>query len=115
MPDVRDIAAAYGVRVELADLGDWAPATLVAEYDPAGPVIRVNERTLWRILRQAQDDTRAIDHTGAIDHAVAHELYHHREAIGEVARIADRAARERAADAFADDLMRAPITRASSH
>ncbi len=99
MPDVRGIAASYGVRVELADLGDWSPATLVAEYDPDGPVIRVNERTLWRILRQAQDDH-------AIDHAIAHELYHHREAIGEVHRIADRAQRECAADAFADDVMR---------
>ncbi len=88
MPDVRGIAAAYGVRVELADLGDWASVTLVAEYDPEGPVIRVNERALsrepWR---------------DAIDHAIAHELYHHREAIGEIARIAGRAARERAADA----------------
>ena len=45
--------------------------------------------------------------THAIDHAIAHELYHHREAIGEVARIADRAARERAADAFADELVSA--------
>jgi hypothetical protein len=93
MPDVRGIAAAYGVRVELADLGDWAAVTLVAEYDPDGPVIRVNERPL---------PPRA-----AVDHAIAHELYHHREAIGEVARTADRAARERAADAFADELVRA--------
>jgi hypothetical protein len=91
MPDVRRIAAAYGVRVELVDLGDWAAVTLVAEYDPDGPVIRVNERPP----------------SAAIDHAIAHELYHHREAIGEVARIADRAARERAADAFADELVRA--------
>jgi hypothetical protein len=93
MPDVRDVAAAYGVHVELADLGDWAAVTLVAEYDPDGPVIRVNERALP---------------TGAvIDHAIAHELYHHREAIGEIERIADRSARERAADTFADDLVRA--------
>jgi hypothetical protein len=92
MLDARGIAAAYGVRVELADLGDWAAVTLLAEYDPDGPVIRVNERALPDC---------------AIDRAIAHELYHHREAIGEVARIADRAARERAADAFADDLVRA--------
>ena len=46
MPDVRAIAAAYGVRVEVADLGDWASVTLVAEYDPDGPVIRLNERAL---------------------------------------------------------------------
>lgn len=91
MPDVRERAAGYGVRIELADLGDWASVTLVAEYDPDGPVIRVNERAP----------------NAAIDHAIAHELYHHREAIGEVARIADRARRERAADAFADELVRA--------
>ena len=91
MPDVRARAAAYGVRIEVADLGDWASVTLVAEYDPDGPVIRINERAP----------------SVAIDHAIAHELYHHREAIGEVARIADRAQRERAADAFADELVRA--------
>ena len=94
MPDVREIAAAYGVRVELVDLGDWAAVTLVAEYDPDGPVIRVNERALPLEARR-----------DATDHAIAHELYHHREAIGEIARIAERAARERAADAFADDLV----------
>jgi Zn-dependent peptidase ImmA (M78 family) len=93
MPDVRALAEAYGVRVEAADLGDWGSVTLIAEYDPEGPVIRVNERTVPQ---------------RAVDHAVAHELYHHREAIGEIARIGDRAARERAADAFADDLVRTP-------
>ncbi len=99
MPDVRGIAAVYGVRVELADLGDWAPAKLVAEYDPDGPVIRINERALPR--------GSSCDVRDAIDHAIAHELYHHREAIGEVARIADRTARECAADAFAAELVRA--------
>lgn len=94
MPDVSALAAAYGVRVELADLGDWAAVTLVAEYDPDGPVIRVNER--------------ALPPDAMIDHAIAHELYHHREAIGEVVRIADRTARERAADAFADLLVHTP-------
>ena len=94
MPDVRRIAAAYGVRMEFANLGDWGSVTLVAEYDPDGPVIRVNERALPR--------------SAAIEHAIAHELYHHREAIGEIARIAGRAQRERAADAFADDLVRTP-------
>jgi uncharacterized membrane protein len=58
-------------------------------------VIRVNERVLCERRRLANDQ------------AVAHELYHHREAIGEVPRIADRAQRERAADAFADALVRA--------
>ena len=104
MPDVRGIAAAYGVRVELADLGDWGTAKLLAEYDPDGAVIRINERTLPRALRQAQGDNESDDVRGAIDRAIAHELYHHREAIGEVARLADRAARERDADAFAETL-----------
>jgi hypothetical protein len=115
MPDVRAVAAAYGVRVELADLGDWSPATLVAEYDPDGPVIRVNTRTPWRILQPAQPQltARQVD-DDAVDHAIAHELYHHREAIGEIDRIADRTARERAADAFADDVMRARTAQASS-
>jgi hypothetical protein len=94
MPDVRAIAAGYGVRVEHARLGDWGSTRLLAEYDPDGPVIRV--------------DARAEE--GLIAHAIAHELYHHREAIGEIARIADRAAREAAADAFATEMVmdRAP-------
>jgi hypothetical protein len=80
------IAAAYGVRVELADLGDWGSARLIAEYDPDGPTIRLNRRELLHV---------------AVDHAIAHELYHHREAIGEVPRLRSRTERERAADAFA--------------
>ncbi|HEY0394522.1 MAG TPA: hypothetical protein VGD01_08490 [Candidatus Elarobacter sp.] len=90
MPDVRALAAAYGVRIELADLGDWGTANLVAEYDPDGPVIRVNARRPagpW------------------LNRAIAHELYHHREAIGETARIANHRAREAAADAFAEALL----------
>ena len=100
MSDVRALAAAYGVRVELAELGDWGAATLVAEYDPAGPAIRVNARAL-----PAGDSCTVRD---AIDRAVAHELYHHREAIGEIPRIAGRSAREAAADAYAETLLSAP-------
>jgi hypothetical protein len=88
VPDARALAVAYGVRVEIADLGDWASVTLVAEYDPEGPVIRVSERAP----------------EGGVERAIAHELYHHREAIGEVPRLRDRAARECAADAFAERL-----------
>jgi hypothetical protein len=98
MPDVRGIAAAYGVAVELADLGAWGTTTLVAEYDPSGPVIRVNERAV-----PAGSSCDAREH---IDRAIAHELYHHREAIGEVRRLPSRADRERAADAFAESLLR---------
>jgi hypothetical protein len=87
--DVRAIAAAYGVQVELADLGDWGPVRLIAEYDPDGPTIRVDRR----------------ERAFGVERAIAHELYHHREAIGEVPRLRVRADRERAADAFAAELL----------
>jgi hypothetical protein len=95
--DVRVLAAEYGVRIELEDLGDWNDTKLIAEYDPAGPVIRLNERTLPH-----GSSCLVREH---IDRAIAHELYHHREAIGEAPRLPDRAARERAADAYADELL----------
>jgi hypothetical protein len=86
--EARALAAAYGIAVEIADLGDWGTATLVAEYDPQGPVIRVNARC-------------AVD----VERAIAHEVYHHREAIGEVRRLRDRREREAAADAFAAEVV----------
>jgi hypothetical protein len=95
MPDLRALAAACGVRVEVADLGGWGSATLRAEYDARERTIRVNLRAL------PHDQTKA-EH--AIARAIAHELYHHREARGEVPRLAGRDARERAAEAYADQL-----------
>ena len=89
MLEVRALAAAYGVRVEFAPLGDWGTVRLIAEYDPDGPTIRVDAQTPPE----------------AIERAIAHELYHHREAIGEVRRIAGHGAREAAADAFAERLL----------
>ncbi len=103
MPDVRGLAARYGVRIEPAQLGDWGSATLVAEYDPAdaaGPVIRVNEAAL-----PTGSSCLVREH---LERAIAHELYHHREAIGEVPRLPTRAERERAADAFAAGLTGTP-------
>jgi hypothetical protein len=97
MSDVRALAAAYGVAIEVIDLGSWGAATLVAEYDPHGPTIRVNARA---VARGCSDETRI-----AIDRAIAHELYHHREALGEVERLAARDVREQAADAYADALV----------
>jgi hypothetical protein len=91
VPDPRTVARDFGIAIELADLGDWADATLVSEYDPAGPVIRINTRA---IPAGSSCDVR--EH---IDRAVAHELYHHREAIGDVPRSAGHAQRERAAAA----------------
>jgi len=90
VPDPRAAARAYGVAIELADLGVWGDATLVSEYDPRGPLIRINRRALPTGSAQAVREH--------VDRAVEHELYHHREALGEIPRIADRKARERAAD-----------------
>ncbi len=83
------LCAKYRVRVCFADLGDWGTAELRAEYDPGGPEIRVNRR----LPRQL------------VPFAIAHELYHHREAIGEIATLSSRDAREAAADAFARELV----------
>ena len=94
MPDVRALAASYGVAIECVDLGDWGTATLVAEYDPHGPSIRVNVRVFGHLCPAVPN--------GALECAIAHELYHHREAIGEIAHLPERRARERAADAFAE-------------
>lgn len=93
MRNVLALAAALGVRVEIDELGDWGSATLIAEYDPEGVVIRVNRRALPAGSSCAVRD--------AIDRAVAHELYHRREHLGLAPHLRDRAARERAADAYA--------------
>ena len=84
----RELAREYGVAVRFADLGDWGEHELRSEYDPALPEIRVH-------LRLAP---------GLVGAAIGHELYHHREAIGEVAVLPTRAAREAAADAYAREL-----------
>jgi hypothetical protein len=87
--DPRTAARERGIAIELADLGTWGDATLVSEYDPDGPVIRINTHA---IPPGSSCDVR--EH---IDRAIAHELYHHGEATGEIARLSDREARERAA------------------
>ncbi len=89
MPDPRTAAREAGVAIELADLGDWGSATLVSEYDPEGPVIRINTRAL-----PTESSCAVREH---IDAAIAHELYHHREARGEITRLPRREARERSA------------------
>lgn len=89
----RCLARIAGVRVAIADLGEWGSSELFAEYDPSGPTIRVNRRCI--------SDLRGNARRRFIERAVAHELYHHFEAIGLVARIEARGRRERAANAFA--------------
>lgn len=90
-------AHAYGVTVRFADLGDWGQYELRAEYDPAIPEIRINVRAAA---------TLKTDELGKfVVLAVGHELYHHRERIGEVAVLRDRRAREAAAGDFAHALL----------
>jgi hypothetical protein len=93
------LAHRYGVAVKFADLGDWGTAQLRSEYDPRGPVIRLNVRVTRRL------DARELAEFVAL--AIAHELYHHRERIGEIATIARRAERECAAEHFARVLVTA--------
>lgn len=93
MKHALDMARSYGVTIEYADLGDWGHAELRSEYDPDGPAIRINGRVIATLEISGRDDF--------IAHCIFHELYHHREAIGEVRRQHSRRAREAAADAFA--------------
>lgn len=89
MPDPRTVARELGIAIELADLGSWGDATLVSEYDPDGPVIRINARAI-----PTGSSCEVREH---IDRAVTHELYHHAEATGARARVTGHKARERAA------------------
>ncbi|PZR58343.1 MAG: hypothetical protein DLM50_04325 [Candidatus Meridianibacter frigidus] len=92
-----EMAREFSVRIEHADLGTWGAHELRSEYDPSGPVIRVNQRVI--------ESLRANEAAQFISMAVGHELYHHLEHRGDVDRVADRKARERAADAFALELL----------
>jgi hypothetical protein len=97
--DPRSAAVGAGIAVELADLGAWA-GRLISEYDAPARTIRINERALESYRRACGElDSCAV--RNFIDLAVAHELYHHREATGEIERHPTQAAREAAADEFA--------------
>ena len=64
-----------------------------AEYDPRGPVIRINARIAAGLPPAALRRFVAL--------CVGHELYHHREYIGEVVCERNARARERSADEYA--------------
>jgi hypothetical protein len=81
--------AEYGLLVRFADLGQWGDAELRSEYDPAVPEIVIHCAISPHLVPRA----------------IAHEMYHHREAIGEIERLCERQARETAADAFAAQLL----------
>jgi hypothetical protein len=91
------LARRYGVAITFADLGDWAGSVLRSEYDPTGPTIRINARLAEAIPTEDLGEYLSL--------AIGHELYHHRERLGEIARIGDRAARENAADDYARSLL----------
>jgi hypothetical protein len=99
----RALARSYGIGIRFADLGDWGSVELRSEYDPAVPEIRINRRVAERLRGHALREFVAI--------AIGHELYHHRERIGEIAAIPSRAARESAADRFARALARGSHSR----
>jgi Zn-dependent peptidase ImmA (M78 family) len=88
---VTTLCAQYGLNVRFADLGTWGRDELRAEYDPDVPEIRVN--------RHLPADL--------VEFAILHEIYHHREAIGEVSVLRDRRAREAAANDYAAQLLEA--------
>lgn len=60
------------MTIEIADLGDWGAATLVAEYDSRCDTIRVNARAI-AIIREALGDLEARKFTTV---AIAHERHH---------------------------------------
>jgi hypothetical protein len=60
------------MRVEIADLGTWGGAWLVAEYDSEDDAIRVNARAVARV-RAALGDAEA---ERFIACAIAHERFH---------------------------------------
>jgi hypothetical protein len=90
-------ARAYGLAVRFADLGEWGSDELRAEYDPAIPEIRLNIRVAAELSARDLGEFVAL--------AVGHELYHHRERIGEISVLPDRNARESAAADFARELL----------
>ena len=106
MIDPHERAASYGVVVTTADLGAWGAGSLIAEYDPDGavPTIRINVRAIER-YRTYSGTERSVDVKPLVDFAIAHELYHHRERLGEIARLPTLRLRERAADAYARGLV----------
>jgi hypothetical protein len=91
------LAREYGIEILFADLGDWGVDELRSEYDPAGPTIRINSRVAEQMTPAELGEFLAL--------SVGHELYHHREAIGEIRLLEERKDREIAANDFARRLL----------
>ena len=97
MHPVFELARRYAVRVEFADLGDWGVDELRSEYDPDERAIRINLRVIENLPLAEIGDFIAF--------SIGHELYHHREHCGEIARLPTRPEREIAANEFARALL----------
>ena len=91
------MARSYGIEITFADLGDWGLDELRSEYDPRKPEIRLNVRIAEQLAPEELGEFIAL--------AVGHELYHHRENIGEVEKLTERKDRETAANDFARKLL----------
>lgn len=100
MHPVFELVKRYGIEIRYEDLGDWGVDELRSEYDPQGPVIRVNKRVFENLPIPEIGDFIAF--------AIGHELYHHREHLGEIPCLQDRASRESAANEFARLLLAQP-------
>jgi hypothetical protein len=92
------LAREYGISIAFADLGDWGVDELRSEYDPNIPQIRLNMRIAETLAGEEFADFVAM--------CIGHELYHHREAIGEIPALPSRREREIAATQFARTLLR---------
>lgn len=91
------LAREYGITISFADLGDWGVDELRSEYDPNGPEIRINIRVAEQLSPGELGEF--------ICFTIGHELYHHRETIGEVPKLSERKDREIAANEFARKLI----------
>jgi hypothetical protein len=97
MSAALELARSYGIAIRFLELGDWGDCELLSEYDPAGPEIRINAKVAAKLSGGELERFVSL--------AAGHELYHHRERIGEVAPLRDRAARESAAANYARELL----------
>ena len=87
----------YDIAIRFVDLGDWSEVELRAEYDAIIPEIRINRRIAESMPDSERERFVAL--------AIGHELYHHREHLGEIPTLATRAEREAAANAYALKLL----------
>jgi hypothetical protein len=91
-------ARAYNIAIRFVDLGDWnGGGELRAEYDATIPEIRINRRITESMPDSERERFVAL--------AIGHELYHHREHLGEIPTLSKHAEREASANAYALKLL----------